>query len=68
MTKPLTPPLSAIAHKNPTERLIFHLQHFPADLIDIRQLMRRFHVSWQDIHQALQWLEYHAPNTEEAPQ
>jgi hypothetical protein len=29
-------------------------------------LMHRFHVSWQDMHQALQWLESHSSNTEEA--
>ena len=68
MTKLLTSSLSAVAYENPTEQLMVHLQHYPTDLIDIRQLMHRYQVSWQDVHQALQWLESQAPSTEEETQ
>jgi hypothetical protein len=52
----------------PTEHLILHLLRHPADLIDVRHLMRQFQASPAEVQHALRWLEQHYPvQDKEAP-
>jgi hypothetical protein len=43
---------------DPAERIAQYLLQNPSDLIDARQLMRRFHVSVADFQRALQRLDH----------
>jgi len=42
--------------ENPTKNLIFSLLRRPHDLVDVRQLMRRYGVSDTQVQQALNWI------------
>jgi hypothetical protein len=42
--------------ENPTRNLIFSLLRRPHDLVDARQLMRRYGVSSKQAQQALDWI------------
>lgn len=49
------------------EKLVQHLLHNPCDLIDTKQLMRRFRASVADVQHALERLEQLLPEGGEEP-
>ena len=42
----------------PSQQLSAHLLHYPYDIIDVSRLLRRFHASVTDFHQALRQVEH----------
>ena len=47
-----------ITKKSPVTQLVQHLANYPADVIDARKSLRRYHASPQDFTQALEQLEH----------
>ena len=60
MTKP-----SFVLANERAQQLILHLLRYPADLVDMRLLMRRFQASVAEVQQALHWLDTHSSAPEE---